>query len=66
MQMIPVSSSAIRAIGYDTQAQRMSITFTQGTTYDHCGVPENVFKEFLYSFSKGNFYNRYMKDRYSC
>lgn len=66
MQMIPVSSSAIRAIGYDPSTRRMKITFAQGHTYDYCGVPEDIFKGLLHSGSKGAFYNQYIKDRYQC
>jgi hypothetical protein len=36
MKMIPVRSSAIRAVGYDPATQRMRITFVEGHGYDFC------------------------------
>ncbi|WP_408634138.1 KTSC domain-containing protein [Pseudazoarcus pumilus] len=64
--MIPVSSSAIAAIGYDPDTRRMRITFTSGGTYDFCGVPEHVFTGFLHAPSKGSFYDQHIRDRYQC
>jgi hypothetical protein len=66
MEMIRVSSSAIRAIGYDATTRRMKITFTEGHTYDFCGVPESVFKGLLHAGSKGGYYNDHIRDRYQC
>lgn len=66
MEMIPVSSSAIRAVGYDAATRRMKITFIEGHTYDFCNVPEPVFVALLRSASKGRYYNDYIKDRYQC
>jgi hypothetical protein len=66
MEMIRVSSSAMSAIGYDPRSRRMKITFTQGHTYDFCGVPQQVFDELLEAPSKGTYYNDHIKDRYQC
>lgn len=66
MQMIPVNSSAMVAVGYDPQTRRMKITFMQGHTYDFCGVPQHVFDALMQAGSKGTYYNSYIKDRYPC
>ena len=66
MQMIRVSSSAMVAVGYDPQTRRMRITFSQGHTYDFCGVPQHVFDGLMRAPSKGSYYNDHIKDRYSC
>jgi len=66
MQMIPVSSSAIRAVGYDSQSRRMKIEFTQGDTYDFCRVPQHIYDGLMRSSSKGGYYNDNIKDRYTC
>ena len=66
MEMIRVSSSAMSAVGYDTQSRRMKITFVQGHTYDYCDVPEHVFDGLLRASSKGSYYNDFVKDRYQC
>ena len=66
MEMIPVSSSAIRAIGYDIETKRMKIAFVEGYAYDFCGVPESVFNGLLRAGSKGRYYNDHIRDRYPC
>ena len=66
MDMIPVHSSAIAAVGYDADTMQMKIRFVQGHTYDFCGVPAHVFRSLLDARSKGSYYNRHIRDRYSC
>ena len=66
MYMIPVNSRAISAIGYDAPTQQMQIRFTQGDTYTFCRVPASVFDSFSQASSKGTYYDRYIKGRYSC
>lgn len=66
MEMVQVRSSAIRAVGYDRSIRRMRITFEQGHTYDFCEVPHDVYEALMAAPSKGTYYNKYIKDRYSC
>lgn len=66
MEMIPVRSSAITAIGYDQDSMRMQIRFSQGHTYTFCRVPQNIFEGLLAAGSKGSYYDRYIRDRYHC
>jgi hypothetical protein len=66
MNMIPVRSSAISAVGYDAATRRMKIRFTQGWTYDFCNVPQHIFDGLLRAPSKGTYYNNHIRDRYQC
>lgn len=66
MEMIPVRSDAIAAIGYDPQTLRMRIRFTSGSTYTFCRVPPEVVERFMASSSKGQFYHSRIQGRYSC
>ena len=66
MEMINVRSSAIRAVGYDPATRRMRIAFSEGKTYDFCGVPEHIFNGLLAASSKGTYYNNHIRDRYQC
>ena len=67
MEMIPVNSSAIAAIGYDSVSRNMKIRFHNNhKTYDYCNVPKELFQRFSVSSSKGSFYYRYIKDKYNC
>lgn len=62
MSLMPVNSSAIRAIGYEGSTLR--VVFHTGRTYDHPGVPYSVFSGLFHARSKGAFYNAYIRGRY--
>lgn len=63
--MQDVSSSAIRAIGYDTESQDLYIEFSkplgQYPTYLWPGISEDLFIGFLEASSKGEYYHNYIK-----
>jgi hypothetical protein len=60
--LIPVDSSAIRAVGYD--GSTLTVEFHSGRIYDHPNVPYSVFESFMRSSSKGNYYNQHVRGRY--
>jgi hypothetical protein len=66
MRMVPVSSSAINAVGYDADTRQMNIEFKQGHTYTFCGVPESIFNGLLNAQSVGSYYDQHIRDRYQC
>lgn len=66
-EWVNVNSNAIRRIGYDAAANRMYIDFeSSDPVYTFCRVPESVFREFIHAHSVGQYYHRYIKDRYDC
>jgi hypothetical protein len=62
MTLTPVSSSAIRAVGYD--GDTLTVEFHNGDVYDHPGVPESVYRGLMSAPSMGAYYNRYIRGRY--
>jgi len=61
--MMPVNSSAIRAVGYD--GHTLSVQFhTSDTVYDHPNVPYSVYWELMNASSMGAYYNRYIRGKY--
>ena len=64
MEMIPVRSRAIRAVGYDAHSMQMRILFKQGRTYDFCRVPVQIYRGLMDASSKGTYYNDYIRDKY--
>jgi hypothetical protein len=61
-EMIHVSSSCIRAVGYDGSTLR--VEFHSGRVYDHPGVPYHHFERLLNASSKGAYYNQYIRGKY--
>ncbi|MGE0539179.1 MAG: KTSC domain-containing protein [Dehalococcoidia bacterium] len=64
MDMIPVSSSNVAAIGYDDATELLQVRFHNGSLYAYSGVPSSVFQRFLSAPSKGSFVHEELKDRY--
>lgn len=57
-------SSVIRGHSYDREARRLYITFTTGKLYTYEEVPPSVYLDFTAAFSKGTYFNKFIKDRY--
>lgn len=64
MQLIPVSSSDIRAIGYDNNTATLFVVFHSGGTYQYFDVPEYVHVAFMNAGSKGQFLHQNIKYQY--
>lgn len=64
MQMIPVSSSNIRAIGYDDATATLVVEFRGNTCYEYYGVPRYIFESFFHAGSKGTYHADHIKDKY--
>jgi hypothetical protein len=63
MSMIPVNSSAIRAVGYVGYV--LAVQFhTSDTVYEHFGVPYSVYEGLMQADSMGAFYNQQIRGRY--
>ena len=63
MVLIPVSSRAIRSIGYD--GYTLVVVFRPGgRRYDHPRVPYAVFAGLMNASSKGRYYNQHIRGRF--
>lgn len=62
MNMIPVSSSNLSAVGYDGSTLR--IQFHSGGVYDYSGVPEAIYNGLMNAASKGSYHAAYIKNAY--
>ena len=59
MEMIPVQSSNIEAIGYDPETSRLRVRFNKrDSLYEYNDVPPEIFEAFRTSDSKGGFFQR--------
>ena len=57
-------SSVISAISYDAATSTLRIIFVSGRIYDYKNVPAQVFNAMKTAFSKGIYFNQYIKDYY--
>ena len=63
--MPAVSSRAISFVDYTPTTSEMSITFTHGRIYVYSDVPLELYNRFLEAHSKGEFYNKFIRDIYT-
>ncbi|MDC7995325.1 KTSC domain-containing protein [Altibacter sp. HG106] len=61
MEMIPVDSSNLSAIGYDYETATLRIDFLKGRSYEYYGVPAELYEGLLSAGSKGQYLNMYIK-----
>ena len=65
VEMIPVISSNVAAIGYDAESSVLLVRFHDGVrVYSYRGVPVAVYRAFLGAPSKGRFLAWYVKGHY--
>lgn len=57
-------STAIADIEYDRERARLTVTFVTGRIYEYVDVPVEVVASFQSAYSKGSFFNGYIRDRY--
>ena len=64
MNMTPVASSNLAAVGYDPATHTLRITFHKGGTYDYYNVPESVYRGLMSAASKGEYHHAFIKTSY--
>jgi hypothetical protein len=57
-------STVIRSFIYEAASAELLITFRSGRRYIYCGVPEETFIAMQRAFSKGEFFNRHIRDNF--
>lgn len=65
IQMIPVTSSNVAAIGYSAVCRVLQVDFSNGKRYRYLDVPSQVFDSFLAADSKGRYLNSVIKSEFS-
>lgn len=64
MERTPVTSSNIRAIGYEPET--LEVEFNNGSVYQYLGVPVNEHESIMNADSKGKYFNANIKNSYTC
>jgi lysyl-tRNA synthetase class 2 len=57
-------SSVIRRFEYNPDTRDLEITFVTGRVYVYADVPAEAHQAFAKAFSKGEFFNRCIRDQY--
>lgn len=64
MERLPVSSSTIESIGYDTVTAVLEIQFTHGDLYEYFMVPHSTYLALLRAPSAGRFFGDSIRNKY--
>ena len=59
-----VSSSSIKSVGYDPDAEILEVELGHGGVYQYFDVPGRVYDDLINASSKGRYFNVYVKDVY--
>ena len=65
MEKIDIVSSILKSAYYDNNYNMLSVTFKNGKEYAFYNVPNDIWVGFKNSESKGSFFSRYIKGKYS-
>jgi len=58
-------STVIRSFRYWADQAVLEITFVSGKRYRYLQVPESIYGEMRASFSKGEYFNRHIRDHFA-
>ena len=61
MERIPVESSNLSSVGYDSASSVLEIEFKSGGIYQYSGVPQNVYDGLMNAVSKGKYFHQYIE-----
>ena len=62
MKRIPVESSDLASVGYDSKNSVLEIEFKSGGIYQYSGVPQPVYDDLMNAASKGKYFHQYIKN----
>lgn len=61
MERQHVSSSNLKAVGYDPATKTLEIEFLNGGLYQYSGVPESVYQALMSASSHGQYFDNHIK-----
>ena len=64
MERVPVQSTEIALVGYDSHKALLEIVFRRGGVYRYRGVPEDVHQKLLGAPSIGTYFSERIKEAY--
>lgn len=64
MNRLPVKSSNIAAIGYDSASRKMEVEFTTGAVYEYSNVSPSTVRAFRKAKSIGRYFSKHIKSNF--
>ena len=64
MRRVPVTSSTLASVGYDSRRRILEVQFRHGGIYRYLDVPIDVYESFMGADSLGGFLTRVIKPAY--
>lgn len=64
MNVQPVASANVSAIGYDDASLTLEVHFTSGLMYQYFDVPRSIYDELMNAPSKGQYLNLNIRNNY--
>lgn len=61
---VTIKSSTIKSASYDSLAERLTITFNSGHSYEYRKVPMVTFTKFRLAKSQGTYFNKYISNEF--
>lgn len=58
MEKVPVQSSNLASIGYDSATETLEVEFLNGSIYEYKNVPQVIHDELMNASSHGSYFNR--------
>jgi hypothetical protein len=62
----PVTSTLLARVSYDPSQSILDLEFCDGAIYRYLDVPATVYDELLAADSKGTYFNRCIRNCYTC
>lgn len=61
MERVPVQSSSLASVGYDSQSSTLEVEFLNGSIYQYFGVPPHIHEGLMNAGSKGSYLDQNIK-----
>lgn len=62
---VTVQSSNLKVLSYNTETEKLDVTFNNGSIYEYNKVPWSVFTKFRLAESQGKFFNENIGKKYT-
>lgn len=59
--MIPVNSSNLQAVGYNSELKELTIQFHSSGIYTYMEVPQHIYEGLMAAPSKGSYHHEHVK-----